>query len=208
MTVLGHLLSGTGPPVLQTCRFEGRGGELYGREAICAQLSALRSGLTEALIDRETARLGVWMDADHGLVADLVEGHVQRLWLIGTMVSLDPAPTIDIPIDPDLAQAGGGARFEPHDHPEFDIALRERLLEALGDWPDLALARPRPVVLRAASIGTLTIALIRIEGDAPGASPLPAAFNGLVLLDGASITFRIDGAGRTRSLPRRWTPRL
>jgi len=208
MTILAGLLTGVGSPVLQTCRFEGLGGELYGREAIGDRLSALNSGLTAALIDSETARLGVWMDADHGLIADLVEGHVQRLWLFGDTVSLSPTPVIDIPIDTDLAQARWDVRFEPRDHPELDVSDQNRLLEAVGEWPGVELTRSRPLVLRAASVGTLAIALVRLEGEVPGASPVPTAFNGLVVLDGGSSTYRTDGAGRTTSRLRRWKPSL
>lgn len=208
MTVLGALLAGTGGPVLQTCRFEGMGGSLYGRQAVARALAGLRPGLGPASIDVETPRLGVWMDADHAVAADLVEGRVQRLWVLCADLTLPETPAIHMPADRDLAQAGAGTRFEGGDHPDLAEGDRDRIAAAVDAWPALALVGPRPLVLRAASFGSTTAALVRLEGDRPGPEPLPAAVNGLVVLGEGAAVYRHDRAQETRDRTRAWTPRF
>lgn len=208
MTVLGGLLSGEGPPVLQTCRFEGFGGELYGRAAISHRLADLQSLVSSPLLDVETARMGVWMDAEHAVVGDLVHGKVQRLWLLSDRVGLSLPPTIDIPSDPDMMQARWETRFEPRDHPELNTADAARLLNAVDTWPGLELGRARPVVMRAASAGSVLVALLRMEGELADGLPVPIACNGLIVADGNGIERRLDGAGLAQARLRSWNPRL
>ncbi|MEQ7154682.1 hypothetical protein [Brevundimonas aurifodinae] len=206
MTVLGRLLGGEGPRVLQTCRFEGLGGELYGREAIGEALKALTPG--PAAIDVETGRLGVWLDARHALVADLAGGLVQRLWLLGKTVGLSPPPAVDLPADPDLAQAHGGVRFDPADHPELQAGDADGLLSSAADWPSSEVSAPRPAILRAASFGPVAVALLRLEGEAGQGPPRPVAFNALIVADADGGERRLDVAGRAQALARAWSPRL
>lgn len=208
MTVLGCLLSGEGPPVLQTCRFEGSGGELYGRAAISDRLAELRSLVSTPLLDVETARMGVWMNADHAIVGDLVHGKVQRLWLLSDRVNLSLPPTIDIPTDPDLMQARWGVRFDPRDHPELNTGDADRLRNAVDNWPGLELGRVRPVVMRAASAGSVLLALLRMEGEVTDGRAVPIACNGLIVADGDLIEHRLDGAGLAQARLRVWTPRV
>lgn len=208
MTVLGTLLRGEGPPVLQTCRFEGLGGQGYGREAIRGLLAALRPSLAGADLDIETDHLGLWMDADHAVVADLSRGLVQRLWILGDQETLDPLSVVNIPIDPDLNQADGSVRFDPADHPDLRAEHRNVLATAVGDWTGMDLARFRPVVLRAASMAGRVIGLTRLEGEATQGRPVPIAFNGLVVVDEAATLYRTDGAGRAAEQRQGWTPRL
>lgn len=208
MTVLSRLLSGEGPPVLQTCRFEGFGGELYGRTAISDRLAELRPRVSSPLLDVETARIGVWMNTDHAILADLVYGKVQRLWLLSDRVSLSLPPIIDIPTDPDLAQASGGTRFDPQGHPELNSGDADRLLNAVETWPGLELRRARPDVLRAASAGSVLIALLRMEGEAVDGLPVPIACNGLIVAHGDRIEHRLDGAGLVQARLRAWNPRF
>lgn len=206
MTVLGRLLAGEGPPVLQTCRFEGSGGQLYGREAIGDHLRALPLG--PVWLDRETARLGVWADQDHALVADLIDGHIQRLWLIGPTATLSPPPAVDLPLDPDLAQARPAIRFDPSDHPELAAGDADRLGLALADRAAWGLAAPRPLVLRAASLGPTIAALVRLEGEAPEGPPRPIGFNALILIGPDGPERRLDLAGQAQAVARSWSPRL
>jgi hypothetical protein len=208
MTVLGQLLAGEGPPVLQTCRFEGLGGSLYGREAIAERLAALRSGFTPALVDLETPRLGVWIDGEHAIVADLVHGQVQRLWLLGEAVGLVPLPAVHIPLDADLAQATRAVRFEGCDHPDLDEGDASRLSRAVGAWPNPPPARPRPIVLRAASIGSTVFGLVRLEGELPDGPPLCVGCNGLVWVQGETVSYRQDGAEPAQAWGLGWSPRL
>jgi len=206
MTVLGRLLSGEGPPVLQTCRFEGLGGLLYGREAIGEALEALDPGA--AVLDVETARLGVWLDGSHAVVADLAGGLVQRLWLLGETVVLSPPPAVDLPADPDLAQAHRGVRFDPVDHPELQPGDVDRLFSSAADWPSCEVTAPRPVVLRAASFGPVAVALLRLEGEADEGPARRIAFNALIVAGADGGERRLDTAERAQALARPWTPRL
>jgi hypothetical protein len=203
MTALGRLRGGEGPPVLQTCRFEGLGGETYGRELVGVALKAVNLGV--ATLDVETVRLGVWMDDDTAIVADLAEGGVQRIWLLGRTTALEPPPVVDLPVDPDLAQARHAVRFDPQDHPDLDAGHADPLVRAAENWPDAGVVAPRPVILRAASLGDVAIALVRLEGQGPSR---PVAFNALIIVRPDGVERRVDEAGRTAALARPWTPRL
>lgn len=208
MTVLANLLTGTGPPVLQTCRFEGLGGRLYGREAIGDALAALRPTLSAALLDVQTDRLGLWMDGPHAVIADLNDGHVGRLWLLSARSSLEAGPRVDVPFDADLAQAIWRPSLDPRDNPGLEPGDTHRLTEAVADWPFDDLARPRPVVLRAASVGKIVVALVRVEGERRTGSATPVAFNGAIVLRPEGTTYRVDEAGRAQAFAQPWTPRL
>lgn len=161
-----------------------------------------------SLLDVETARMGVWMDANRALVGELIDGQVQRLWLLSDQVSLSPPLSIDIPSDPDLAQATSLVRFDPRDHTELNPDDADRILDAVEVWPGSDLARFRPVVLRAASIGPDAIALLRLEGETIGGSGAPVACNGLVVVHADSQEHRLDSAGMAQARLCRWTPRL
>jgi hypothetical protein len=203
MTALGRLLAGEGPPVLQTCRLEGLGGETYGRELVGDALKGARFGAWT--LDVETGHMGVWMDDDTAVVADLAEGGVGRIWLLGRTAALVPPPVLDLPVDPDMAQTRHGVRFDPQDHPKLNAAHVERLVAASEDWPDSGVVAPRPVILRAASFGEVAVALIRLEARGPSS---PVAFNALLVVRPTGVERRLDEAGRTAALARPWTPRL
>jgi hypothetical protein len=203
MTALGRLLAGEGPPVLQTCRFEGLGGERYGRELVGDALKAVRSG--SARLDVETERLGVWLDDGAAVVADLAVGGVQRIWLLGRTVVLEPPPAVDVPVDPDLAQARHAVRFDPRDHPELNAGDVNRLIAAAAEWPGADMAAPRPLILRAASFSEVAVALVRLEGEGPSR---PVAFNALLVIGPDGEERRVDEAGRMTALSQPWAPRL
>ncbi len=203
MTTLGRLLAGDGPPVLQTCRFEGLGGERYGRDLVGDALKAVRFG--SARLDVETERLSVWLDDDTAVVADLAVGGVQRIWLLGRTVVLEPPPAVDVPVDPDLAQARHAVRFDPRDHPELNADDIDRLIAAAAEWPGANVAAPRPVILRAVSFGEVAVVLVRLKGEGPSR---PVAFNALLVVGRDGAERRVDEAGRTTALSRPWAPRL
>lgn len=204
MTVLGTLLAGDGPPVLQTCRLEGLGGAVYGREAVAAALASLPSD--SAAFDLETTRAGLWVGDDVAIFADLIDGHVQRLWVLSDQAALTPAGAIDVPSDPDLTQAGGDVRFEPLDHVELRSDHAARIVDLAATWSIEGLARIRPVVLRAASVGDLAFALVRLEAESTDRPATPVGFNALLLIDGQTVHRRSDEAGRDQITAQGWTP--
>ena len=206
MTVLSRLLRGEGPPVLQSCRFEGLGGQLYGRRAVTDALKTVPFG--PASLDLESGRLGIWLDDDQAVVADLASGGVQRIWLLGRRLALCLQPSVNIPVDPDLTQAFGAVRFDPGDHPELAHCDAARLISAVADWPSVGLVAPRPVILRAVSFPHSAAALVRLEGETGHPAYRPVALNALIVVGPGGVERRMDEAGRTTALAQPWAPRL
>lgn len=206
MTALSLLLSGEGPAVLQSCRFEGLGGLLYGRRAVSEALKSVPFG--PPILDVETDRLGLWLDDDQALIADLAKGGIQRIWLLGRRLALSLPPSVKIPIDPDLTQVFGAVRFDPGDHPEVAHGDAARLITAVADWPSVGLSAPRPVILRAVSFHQSVAALVRLEGETEQGASHPVALNALIVVGPSGVERRMDEAGRTTALAQPWAPRL
>lgn len=206
MTVLGALLAGHGPRVLQTCRLEGLGGAAYGREAVQAALRSLK--LVAPMFDIETPGSGLWLNDDIAIVADLIDGLVQRLWVVSGQTVLMPVASIAVPSDPDLTQAEVEIRFEPLDQVELRPDHATRIAAGVMSWPIEGLSRIRPVVLRAASVGEMAFALVRLEGDAVGRPGIPRGINGVLVVEGETLHRRGDEAERHRRLEQEWTPAL
>lgn len=202
MTVLGHLLAGHGPAVLQTCRLEGLGGALYGREEITDALAALAVGVSR--LDLETPRSGFWMDETIAVFADLIDGHVQRLWVMSDRTVLTSAPAIDVPSDPDLRQAVRGVRFDPSDHHGLEPRHAAQIGEAAMAWSIEGMGRVRPLVLRAASMGDIGLALLRLEAEDCDRPGIRLGLNSVLIVNGETVDHRLDEAGRRHALNRVW----
>jgi len=210
MSLLAPLLDGVGPveSVLQTCRLEGFGGELYGREEVCEALryAALDSKAAESVVHPEFEAL---IGDDWAVCGDVFQGRLGRVWVLsGGAPTLPPRPRVDTPSEPDLAQARWSARFDPDDHPGMPAAAAAALAVALTQWPDSGLRRLRPLVIRASHLGGETLALVRIEGEEPVDVRRPLGCYGLLRLDGSAILHRLDTTGLEADRRRVWRPRL
>jgi hypothetical protein len=192
--------------VLQTCRLEGAGLDLYGREDVAVVLADFALDEAEVWLETDRTRLlvtqsgMVWLEcSDHG---------VSRAWIVredGIEVSL--RPRIDIPADPDLAQANAGLRFDAADHPGLTENGAAMIAGHAGRWPDLAMQRVRPLVLRATSDAARTAALVMIEGEV-GQLQIPRQCWAILLVDGATVIRKHDQAGLDHDAHRLWTPRF
>jgi hypothetical protein len=149
---------------LQTCRLEGGGLDLYGREDVGEILADFALDEAEVWLETDRVRIQVM---PHGIVWLECSDHgVSRAWVVregGVRTGL--LPRIDIPADPDLAQANGELRFDAADHPGLTRDGAAMIAGHAGTWPDLAMQRVRPLVLRATSDAARTAALVMIEGE-------------------------------------------
>ena len=191
---------------LQTCRLEGAGFDDYGREDVEGVLAHFALGEAEGWLETDRARLHViqngmvWLEcSDHG---------VSRAWIVRDGgIGVGARPRIDIPADPDMAQAGGGLRFDAADHPGLSEDGATMITGHAGRWPNLAMQRIRPLVLRATSNAARTAALVMIEGEV-GRLQIPRQCWAILLIDGDTVIRKHDQAGLDQDTRRLWTPRF
>lgn len=192
--------------VLQTCRLEGAGLNLYGREDVAGVLADFALDEAEVWLETDRARVlvmqsgMVWLEcSDHG---------VSRAWTVREGgIEVGPRPRIDIPADPDMAQANGGLRFDAADHPGLTEDGAAMIVGHAGRWPDLAMQRVRPLVLRATSDAARTAALVMIEGEV-GRLQIPRKCWAILLIDRETVIRKHDLAGLDQDARRLWTPRF
>ena len=197
--------------VLHNCPTAAFGTTAYGREDTAALFRAIPLDLdAEAAVVTETVAALFGRDGDGeeaALFADLYDGQVGRLWALAAR--RQPSPRLDetaLPIDLDLDQRGGTLDVATADHPALDsdgAAALRRLGQAWidGQPGEIVgpLARARPVMLRAASAGGRTAALLMIQGLAQ-TSGIARFAVGVLIGDGARVT--IDIAGRAAAIAR------
>jgi hypothetical protein len=191
---------------LQTCRLEGAGFDLYGREDVAGVLADFALDQAEVWLETDRARIlviqsgMVWLEySDHG---------VSRAWIVREGgIEVGPRPRIDIPADPDMAQANGGLRFDAADHPGLTGDGAAMIAGHAGRWPDLAMQRVRPLVLRAMSDAARTAALVMIEGEV-GRLQIPRQCWAILLIEGETVIRKHDQAGLDQDARRLWTPRF
>jgi hypothetical protein len=191
--------------LLHTARLEGRGADLYGRDEILHHLAAAPIGPGESVVAGRLA--AVTTEAGEALVAEFAGDQVARLWVLGAGAGTTAAsPRIDVPRDHALGQVASAA-WRREDHPELadgDAAA----IEALIAWPrDPDVVEARALVLRAGSSPEGPLALVRLEGRAPG-SGRPIGAYALGLARGGEFTRLVDRAGLAAELRREWSPRL
>ena len=204
--------AGTTPVVLQNCRTAGFGTVGYGREEAAALFRAAPLALDpgDAVVtDALVALFG--NDAagrDAALFADVHDGHVMRLWVLGE-TRLAAAPLDETAVPADLVRDQRGARFEVvrADHPTLDEAAADRLRRLGQGWIDAQpgdvcgpLDRAVPVLLRAASSGARTAALAMLQGFA-GTGGVARCAIGVALTETTRVV--IDVAGRAAGAERR-----
>ena len=197
----------TGNALLSTCRYECRGGDTIGEDAIVEALAVepIAGSAAGRLIETPMG-MALIGDGD-ALFADRYGEHIGRLWRIGGGSSPGEEPAVAVPFDPDLSQIRGGVYFRGADHPALDAAgclaaeaAAAALLEA-ARGP--ALHRVRLFVLRAVADGT-GLALLASVHRLGGGSQRHGGFGfGLVATGPAGRITILD------PLPTRpWTPRL
>jgi hypothetical protein len=193
--------------LLHTCRFDGLGQEIYGEEAILARLGLEPFNLDDdALIFEEAAHIAV-LSGQRAFVADLYDGSIARLWLLGPDSRGGDEAQVSVAFDPDLAQVRGDVFFAASDHPTLAPDAADRVLVAgRGIVAAASGQRTRAFAIRAfgdASTGAALFAIYRLhpEGHAT------AGFVNAVAFWRAGQTHIVrDLGGEAMVAARAWTP--
>ncbi len=195
--------------LLHTCRFDGLGHETYGEEAIVARMGLEPFTLdNDALIFEDAAHIAV-LTGERAFFADLYDGNIARLWLLGPDGFGGEESEVSVVFDPDLSQARGDVFFAASDHPALT-----------ADAADRVLAAGRKIVAAADGPRTRAFA-IRAFGDAAGGAALfavyqlrpdggdTAGFVNIIVFWGAEETHIVrDYGGEATLAARAWTPRI
>jgi hypothetical protein len=216
LDTLRALIAGQRPEtgLLHSCRLEAIGTEAYGEDAVVELFGLAGCDLSDNATAIEVAGHAAIFDGETALFADVAQGGITRIWLLCASDPSDAEPRIDVPHDPDLAQARGDVFFEPNEHPALaaDAGDRVRLAgRALSrdpgeqHWHD---SRPRAFAIRAFGDAAHGVALFAVSRLAVG----PIRRSGFTFAlarwsaDGLSIIH--DAAGEQALSLHRWTPRV
>lgn len=174
MTIESSLLAlASGGPIpsellLQNCRAQAFGTQLYGTEEILQAFA--EQPVPSAMKWIAGGRHALLLSDHHALFFDVAGDHVSRLWRLGADAPAAREPSIDVPFDPDLSQAPGAAAFRPADHPGLSAGHRDRVAglatELAAEWRSPGGSRParvRPYCLRAFSSGDQCCALFAVH---------------------------------------------
>jgi hypothetical protein len=211
LDTLRELAGGTRPAsgLLHNCRFEGLGIETYGVEAIVARLRMAPFDIATDAQTIETLRHIAVFDGDRALFADLYDGNIARLWVLGSDGFGGDEPLLDVPFDPDLSQGGGDVFFAGADHPDLapeaarQVEAAGQTIVAQADGP-----RTRAFALRAfgsANDGAALFAVFRLrldQEDIAGFHLVAARWD-----SDSSYVVRDFGSEATLAASR-WTPRI
>ena len=102
--VLRDIAAGRAPSdgaLLQNCRLEGFGTRAFGREPILDLFRRAPIDLSEAPGALESPHAILAMQDDKAIVADLYDGRVTRLWVLGVEVLDAPEAAVSVPHDLD-----------------------------------------------------------------------------------------------------------
>ena len=184
--------------LLSTASLATGGREVYGDEVIVAAFRRQPLDLTAATVVADDRGIALFAGGE-AVVADLYDGHVARLWRVGAAPSSIRERRIDVPFDPDLAQARGGVVFDR-------VGLAQADADALAAAVAALQAADDAFRVRAFVIRTMT--------DTSGIAALVAVYRASP--DGIGFTYAAvqvgrDGATLVAADPpaaRAWSPRL
>ena len=195
--------------LLHSCRFEGLGIETYGVEAIVERLRMAPFEIAADANIIETPHHIAVFDGERAIFADLYDGNIARLWVLGNDGFGGDEPLLDVPFDPDLSQGGGDVFVAGADHPDLatdavrHVEAAGRLIVAHADGP-----RARAFAIRAfgsADDGAALFAVfrLRLDGEDVAGFHLTAA-----RWDGGSSDIVRDFGSEATLAASRWTPRI
>ncbi len=196
-----------GDALLSTCRYECRGGDTIGQEAIWEAMALEPlAGASDAQAIATPMGLALIGSGD-ALFADLYGDYIGRLWRIGGGSCPGEEPALDVPFDPDLHQRRGDVLFRGADHPLLDAAGCTAAEAAAHMLLDAArgpgLHRVRLFVLRVvADAGSMAV-LASVHRLAGGTARQGGFGFGLVSTGNRGVATIVDPLWK-----RAWTPRL
>lgn len=169
LDTLKTLLSGARPAkgLLHNCRFEGLGTETCGIEGVVERIRmAPRTIAPDARVIESSRHIAVF-EGEWAIFADVFDGNIARIWILGPYAFGGAEPSLAVPFDPDLAQAGGDVFFAGDAHPDLAVDAAQtvvtlgRAIVAETDGP-----RTRAFAIRAfgaASQGAALFAVFRLR---------------------------------------------
>ncbi len=204
--------------LLQNCRLEGFGTRAFGREPILDLFRRAPIDLSDTKEALESPCAILAMQGDRAIYADVCDGRVARLWVLGPEALDAPESAVSVPHDLDLSQFEADVMFDYIDHPDLDRSDAARLTELAHPNRMSGAGLPefsrRSFVVRAFSATGQTAALIVCAGAHDAVRRKPISVN-IALTAGASnsddeggVRLIIDHAGLSRCVERNWTPRL
>ena len=220
---LRDIVAGRAPrndALLQNCRLTGFGTKAFGREPT---LDLFRQAPIELTADFTAVESPIAVFAafgDKAVFADVYDGRVARIWVLGGDL-LGPAElVVSVPHDLDLSQCEADVFFDPADHPHLEAGDATILAQTAA-----ALARPeaglgaglpgfsrRMFVVRAFSASGRVATLMICAGALDGSSRKPFSVGVALVVDStqpaSTGTVVIDRAELLRCRERPWTPRL
>ena len=211
LETLCTLASGLRPArgLLHNCRFEGFGVESYGIEAIVELIGKAPFKLSPDAFLVETSNHIAVFDGDRVVFADLFDGNIGRLWVLGPDGFAGNEPLFAAPFDPDMDQAGGDVFFAAADHPDLagdaapNVVAAGRMIVAEANGP-----RTRAFAIRAfgsADKGVVLFAVFRLrldQQDVAGFHLMAAPWD----TEGHHIIRDVGGEAALASS--RWCPRV
>lgn len=169
--------SGSTHHLLNTCRFEGFGGEVLGSNSVAdefrlrpfvvaPQPHVVAQPHTIAILDSDT----------HGepvcFFAETYKNQIGRLWRVGPAPTrpLTSVPAVSVPFDPRMSQIAPRVAFNATDHPELAAAAAthiENVVDELCELPDETGSgkspRRTPFVIRAVSQDQMCALLLQMH---------------------------------------------
>ena len=203
-----------GGGLLHTCRLDALGTEVHGEDAIVEQFGLAACNLSDEAFVIDAPGHAAIFDGTTALFAVVAESGIARIWLLCATGPDDGEARIDVPYDPDLAQARGDVFYEASDRRALAadagdrVRLAGRALTRDANREDIHDSRPRAFAIRAFGDfagGVALFAVSRLIGTPVRRSGFTFA---LARRTSAGMATVHDASGVQALELRGWTPRV
>ena len=208
---LRNLATGTRPAddgLLGNAKLTWHHTDMMSEEDILASFAARPLSFSGSAMEVETATGCAIVDETAGLVADLYDGRIGRLWRVGDGNDKSREVAVDVAFDADMHQTRGLVSFRREDHPSLADDSVDPLLEGVKE----VIARPgsggalrsRGFVVRAFGGRSGAVALVSLFALSNRASRSASTNYAIVTLNANGEKASVVGTAP----PTVWTPRL
>jgi hypothetical protein len=217
---------GGGSALLHSCRMDGAGVRVYGRESILDLFRAHHPSIEFIQVLQTERSAALFAQEPRGpiaLVGDLHRDHLVRLWYLApTALPLEGLARVDVPFDSGFGQLTPAIAFDPPVHLELSPTHAVRVTTAISQLflPEGApqaipsrlanrVNRMRPHVLRAFSQGDSAVVLMMVTAHRNDGNAGVVQFSVAVRLasdtpEEAAVV--VDEGGLEREIQRIWKP--